>query len=446
MRFSVRVLLGVLAVLAQNREAAAQALLQPEDLRYLGAFRLPDDGERPRTFAWGGNAMSFRPGGDGGAGSLFVTGHDRLAYGELPDGNQLAEISIPAPVIAADPAALPVARFVQPFTDAAAGHFAGLDELPRVGIAYLDTPETGPRLHLAWGQHFQPDPAVPSHGSVAPDLAAPDFLGEWFLETPSDYAANGYMFEIPQAWAGAHAGGRRLATGRFRDGGWSGMGPALFAYRPWDDSGTPAADGTRLEAVTLLHYRASDEVPGIEGALTGYQHPDEWEGGAWIGTTGGKTAVLFAGTKAVGAKYWYGYVHPDGPDRVCVAEEYAVCHMAGGGACPAADLVECEGHNDYRGWWTNAWEARILLYDPADLARVAAGEWEAWRPQPYAMLALDEHLFLNPAGIEPDMLGRGPQQRYRIGSVAYDRAGDRLFVLEMFADGDKPVVHVWGLR
>ena len=50
------------------------------DFKYLGAFRLPQGGERPKTFAYGGNAMTFNPDGDrsgpkdGFPGSLFSAG------------------------------------------------------------------------------------------------------------------------------------------------------------------------------------------------------------------------------------------------------------------------------------------------------------------------------------------------------------------------------------
>lgn len=448
----------VAAVLLLSPPALGQepshARLQPSDFTYLGAFRLPEAGERPLTFAWGGSAMTYRPAGtrtaapDALPGSLFVMGHDRLAYGELPDGNQVAEISIPRPVVADRPDRLPVARFLQPFADVAAGQFQGLDELPRTGMEYLDAPETGPRLHLAWGQHFQPDPDVPSHAWISPDLSAPDFTGPWFIGNYSGYSTNGYLFEIPRAWAEAHTGGLVLATGRFRDGGWSGMGPALFAYRPWTNAaGTPAPPGARLEAIPLLLYRSSNDTEAIDGALRGYQHPDEWEGGAWVETASGRSAVLFAGTKAVGARYWYGFANPQGPELPCVAGafvgQFPVCRMADGTECPTSELTECAGHNDYRGWWSSRYEAQIILYDPADLAEVAAGGMQPWQPQPYATLTLDETLFHERANIDPAMLGDGVQRHYRIGSVAYDREGGRLFVLELFADEDRPVIHVW---
>lgn len=435
---------------------SAGSLIQPADLLYRGAFRLPDDSLRPRTFEYGGNAMTFNPSGDPGGpgdgypGSLFIMGHDRLPYGELPDGNQVAEVNIPVPVISQDLAGLNYADFLQGFHNVAAGFFPELEEIPRVGMAYLDMPATGPLIHLAWGQHLQPEPPVASHAWFSPNLAAPDMQGTWFIGDRSLYSVNGYMFTIPTAWADAHAAGRYLATGRYKDGGWSGMGPALLAYRPWiDESGTPASPGTHLEERVLLLYESSLNTDSIERCLSGYQHPDEWEGGAWLTTGGSKTGVLFAGTKGTGAKYWYGYVNPAGPEFPCVEEEmigqFVLCRLADGTPCPPEDLVECAGHNDYRGWWASRFDAQFLLYNPADMAQVAAGTMNPWEPQPYAVLDIDDHLFLNPAGVEEDMLGTGLQRRFRIGDVAYDREHGLLYVLELFADGAKPVVHVWAI-
>ena len=47
--------------------------LDPADIEYLGAFRLPGGDEPPLTFAYGGNAMTFNPDNN----SLFISGHDR---------------------------------------------------------------------------------------------------------------------------------------------------------------------------------------------------------------------------------------------------------------------------------------------------------------------------------------------------------------------------------
>jgi hypothetical protein len=431
--------------------------VRPEDLHYLGAFRLPDDGDRPLTFAYGGSGMAFYSGGDadgpddGFPGSLFITGHDRLPYGELPDGSQVAEISIPTPLDSSRVEDLPYGDFVQGFQPVAEGHFTALEEIPRIGMVVLDTPATGPLIHLAWGQHLQPDQPLASHVWFSTDLSSPDVQGEWFIGDQSPYSVNGYMLEIPRAWADEYAERRYLGTGRFRDGGWSGMGPALFAYRPWvDDMGTPAPPGAHLEETVLLHYESSFNTDSIERCLVGYQHPDEWEGAAWVTTADGRSAVLFAGTKGTGAKYWYGYVNPAGSEYACVdvdvVGDMTTCRMADGSLCPEEDLRGCSGHSDFRGWWSARFDAQFMLYDPADLVRVATGEMEPWEPQPYAVIDIDEHLFLNPAGIEEPMLGTGDQRRFRVGDLAYDRENGLLYLLELFADEAKPVVHVWQVQ
>jgi hypothetical protein len=433
--------------------------LQPEDFQYLGAFRLPGGEERPETFAYGGNAMTFNPDGDaagaqdGFPGSLFITGHDRLPYGELANGNQVAEINIPVPVKARNLDDLEPATFLQGFRDVAAGYFAGLDEIPRVGLQYLNTAATGPRIHVAWGQHFQEDPsaAIASHAWFDINLSAPHLRGTWYIGQESLYSVNGYLFEIPSAWADQYAQGRYLGTGRFRDGGWSGMGPTLFAYRPWlDSSGAPAPSGAHLEATALLRYESSQETLNIEHCLNNYQHADEWEGGAWLTTTTGKSAVLFAGTKGTGAKYWYGWLNPADPSMPCVETEligqFTLCRLADGTPCLPGDLEGCAQHSDYRGWWSSRFDARFILYDPADLAQVATGQANPWMPQPYASLDIDDQLFLNPSGIETDMLGTGAQRRFRLGDVTYDRANGLLYVLELYADNAKPMVHVWRVQ
>lgn len=430
-------------------------LVQANDLVYVGAFRLPGGDTPPQTFAYGGNAMTFNPDGDpastdGYPGSLFVIGHDRLAYGGLPDGSQVAEVSIPVPTNAGEPSGLPQASFIQDFADVTAGFFTQMEEIPKSGMQYLNHADTAAKIHLCWGQHLQPQDQA-SHAWFNATLSAPNTQGTWFIADHNLYSTNAYMFDIPASWADANAQGRYLATGRFRDGGQGGMGPALFAYRPWLADGSAPSSGTRLDATTLLLYENAYNTNDIVRNVTGYQHPDEWEGGAWITTPSGKSAVLFAGTKSSGTKYWYGYIHPQGPEYPCVdehVEEYGTCRMADGSLCPPEDLLGCCDEAEGtcvsgRGWWSTHFDAQLLLYDPADLARVASGEIESCQPQPYAVVDMDEHLYLDPPPWDVFVLGFGVQRRYRIGAAAYDRQSGLLYVLELYADGAKPVVHVW---
>ena len=427
------------------------ALIQPEDLAYLGAFRLPDGAERPFTFEYGGNAMTLIP-RDAIAGhlpgGLVITGHDRLPYGEMTNGGQVAEITIPQPVISNDVYAIPMAEFIQPFSDVARGQFMGLDELPRIGLAYLDHPSSGPFIHITWGAHFQEDEANrPSHAWFSPDFSNPNFQGEWYLENVNLYSANGYLFTIPEGWAEKFTQGRLLASGRYRDGGWSGMGPNIYAYQPWQSDGSVPGNESQIPAIQLLAYQNSEMAENFDQALNDYSHADEWEGAAWLSTKTGKMAIIFTGTKATGEKTWYGWRNPQGAEFPCIETElrnqFTTCYLANGSSCPAEDLNGCSGHNDYRGWWSSEFEAQILFYNPNDLAMVAAGMMEPWQPQPYVVMSLEDVLFKNPDQVETEMLGDGLQAIHRIGAATYDSQHGLLYVLEMFADGAKPVVHVW---
>jgi hypothetical protein len=89
---------------------------------------------------------------------------------------------------------------------------------------------------------------------------------------------------------------------------------------------------------------------------------------------------LFAGTKGVGAKYWYGWINPAGPEYPCIETafigQFILCRLADGTPCPPEDLTGCESHSDSRGWWSSMFNAQFVLYNPADLAQVATGKIE----------------------------------------------------------------------
>ncbi len=182
----------------------------------------------------------------------------------------------------------------------------------------------------------------------------------------------------------------------------------------------------------------------------GYQHGDEWTGGAWLTTSSGKNAVLFAGTKSIGDMYWYGFVHPEGPEypfvEIDFLGDFVLCRSADGTPCPNPEEAVGETIISDRGWWTNEFVARFLFYDPSDFALVAQGEISSWEPQPYAFLDIDKYLFLNPSGVDEWTLGSGTQRRYRLGDVAFDGDNGYLYVLELFADEAKPVIHVWKIH
>ena len=400
-------------------------LVQPVDLVYLGAFRLPAE---PYDYGWGysGYAMTYYPGGDpGGAddgfpGSLFILGHDQAQL--------VAEVSIPAPVnsTSRDTNELPTAAYLQDFHDITGGMFGEL-EIPRAGLEYLPAQgdqESG-KLHFSWGQHFQFENA-PSHGWSELDLSARNPAGPWHIAEYTNYVTNDYLFEIPEEWSNVYAPGLRLATGRFRDGSWGGLGPALIAIGPWNEGNPPPPGAVLQEVVPLLMY--GENVPGApelaitdEHRMQGYSEPDEWSGGAWL-QAGDKSAVVLLGTKAIGES-WYGFsngvVYPISGDP---DEEY-----------PEVP----DWPHDNRGWWSDDISARVIFFDPAQLGAVALGQMGTWQPQPYAVLNLDEYLF--DPGYDYE---RG--KRYLLGAAAFDRENALLYVIERLADEDeRSLVHVF---
>ncbi|MDZ7385606.1 MAG: T9SS type A sorting domain-containing protein [candidate division KSB1 bacterium] len=395
--------------------------LRSTDLIYKGAFRLPAP-SGGSNWSYSGLAMTYYPDGDpsgpadGYPGSLFVLGHDHH--------QQVAEISIPIPVVSPTKrlADLNTATTLQAFRDIKGSMFGDL-ELPCAGLEYLPAQgaQTTGKLHFCWGQHFQFERA-PTHGWCELNLSSPQPAGPWFFGEYSNYVSNDYLFEIPAEWAARHAPGMRLATGRFREGHWSGMGPALFAYAPWQNGNPPMPNSTLTAITPLLLY--GENVPGTpeivtyeDRAMRGFSPPDCWSGGAWL-TAGSASAVIFVGTKAIG-RSWYGYsdgtVYPDDP--------------------PYPPIPPFP--HDERGWWSESIRARILFFDPNELAAVAAGSMNTWEPQPYDSLDIDQYLF-DPGFDYPRY------KKHSLGAAAFDRARSLLYIVERRADEDeKSLIHVF---
>lgn len=391
---------------AAENEAIPEGLIQPEDLEYKGAFRLPageeDSGE---SWAWGGTAMTYYPEGDPEneddyPGSIFGTGHDQYQH--------VSEIGIPEPVVSSNKNLedLNIAETLQDFVDIRQGLFGEL-ELPRVGMEYLKDDD---KIHFAWGQHLQDQETGLTHGRFDIDLSEPNREGPWEIEGMEKYLTTDYIFEIPKNWSDESVPGMRLATGRYRDGGQGAQGPSIIAYGVSED----AEESEVLSNKPLLLYPSFYDDPDGENAIKNYHHSDEWSGGAWI-EKGDKAAVVIPGIKGKG-EYWYGYYD--------------------GSVWPEEPPFPDEGPGE-RGWWSDEFEAQMLFYDPADLAKVAKGEMEPYEPQPYTVLDFDDVLYNRPKN-----------EIRQLGSVSYDRERGLLYVFELRGDveNENPLVHVWKIK
>ena len=398
--------------------------LAPDSLIYLGAFRLPDD-SGGLGWDYSGQGMTFYPGGDpngeddGFPGSLFVVGHDHQL--------QVAEISIPQPVNSRNLEQLNFAGTLQPFADLTAGLMNPEMEIPVMGIAYLESLEGQgeAKLHFTIGQHFQE--FEPSHGWAALDLSNPDPVGLWIFNGYSNYISNDYLFAIPQDWAAANGVSYVLASGRFREGVWGGLGPALFAYTPLADGEILAPGSTLTDIQPLLLYGIQVEgAPDLQTddtmRMDGYGEADHWWGGAWLTSPGGN-AVIFTGTKAVGNS-WYGFANG-------VVWAYD---------CAENPDIDCPEVPDFpydnRGYWAEDFIPAILFFDPENLSKVVRGELATYEPQPYALLDLSDYWF------DPET-DPGNYKRDLAGAAAFDEENGLLYIIERLADEYKSVVHVF---
>ena len=249
--------------------------------------------------------------------------------------------------------------------------------------------------------------------------------GPWRIGELSNYVTNDYLFEIPSDWAAVHAPGKRLATGRFRDGRWGGLGPALVAYEPPNEGNPPKPNATIERVKPLILYGVPR--PGVvelevsdDRKMKSFSEPDDWTAGAWL-TAGDQAAVVLIGTKARG-RSWYGFSNGAG---------FATSNDPND---PVPEVPPFP--HDSRGYWSEEIAAQILFFDPNDLAAVAEGKADSWQPQPYATLDIDQHLF--DPGYDHERY-----KRYPVGAAAFDRARGILYIIERRADEERSVIHVF---
>lgn len=406
--------------------------LQPADLTYRGAFRLPAE------FNWGARGLAFYPAGDGGAGSLLVTGFE-LASDPAHPGESCwnpawncqafyGEVAIPPPARESNWDDLPEAALLRPLTAfdgglAATVHreyifVSDLEYVPRRGSQTQD--KLYGALVLWYAEGAAGEETFPTIWFANLDGSAargPLHVGP--RQDPFHGRKMGsYLFSVPAWYADWYLGGRTLVTGRSRgtpidaaqpvttSGG--SQGPTLFAFHPCE-SDDPAGD---LDALPVLYYRV--RFPGCAGPnvgdpaacdYPGFTMCDDWTGGAFV-DNGSRRAVLLLGYKGLGAN--------------CYDEPPVECH---------------DPCSDSHGYHCQPYERQVIFYDVHALGRSAQGLQDPWTVRPYTVW-------------RPAEFYLGPAPCWNAGGMACDAAGRRLFLVERGLGPDETnaaVVHVWSL-
>jgi hypothetical protein len=416
--------------------------LQPSDLVYQGAFRLPDD------FNWGARGISYYPLGNSGAGSLLVTGFEALTDGYAEYG----EVSIPTPQQEANWEDLPMAAFLRGMTPFDGGRVQALaDNVFVSGIQYVPRQGTQTEAKIygslnAWYAEGEfGDDSFPTiwfsnlNGSsarglfyVGPQPQAPPYHGRKMGE---------YLFTVPQWYADSYLGGRTLITGRARGtpvgtatvttaGG--SQGPTLFAIQPSHIDNQ--ASNSSLDAIPILYYQV--KFPGCAGEDIGangenvdcdYEFSDQvfrmcdaWSGAGFV-ESGSKRAVLILGQKSSTNCY-----HCGDPD-----DDYR---------CPYATTpLACATYycNESRGYHCGPYERQVIFYDTEELGQSAKGLRNPWTVLPYTLWRPE--VFYLQGDAQGNVCGD-------VGGMAVDPTGGRVFMVERGLGGtniNAAVVHVW---
>ncbi|MBN1491213.1 MAG: hypothetical protein JXA69_14975, partial [Phycisphaerae bacterium] len=406
--------------------------LQPADFTYVGAFRLPDE------FNWGARGLAYYPDGDGGAGSLLVTGFELLQDPAHPGEScwdagwscsaWYGQVTIPTPAAEANPDDLPQAALVGAMTNFDGGlastvhreylFVSDIEYVPRRGSQTAD--KLYGSINLWYAEGAVGEDTFPTIWLANLDGTQPRGLFHVGPEADPYHGRKmgSYLFTVPAWYATQYLGGRTLVTGRSRGTPATGdqpitthggsQGPTLFAFQP-SDSDDPTGN---LDALPLLYYRV--KFPGCAGPnvgepaqcdYPGFTMCDDWTGAAFV-DNGARRSIMLLGYVGLGPN--------------CYDEPPVECHDP----CSNAHGYHCQPY-----------ERQVIFYDVHELGHSALGEQDPWVVVPYTIWRPTEfYLSGNPC--------------WNVGGMTFDSATRRLFMVERGLGPEETnatVVHVWSL-
>jgi len=386
------------------------------DFDYAGGFRLPRTANYDWSYASVG--LAWYPYGNAGfdptnelPGSLYAISRTQQGVGSF---------NIPKPSASASIADWPTATTMiavntNIWPRVYDGNWlpAGGAEWPVASLAYHPG-DSGVTERLYYGicNFFNTDAAAPSHGWI--DLGLSAGHGAWHIGglPPTNICPSltaRYACQIPQAWADLHTGGRSLLIGNnFLSGGpENNNGPNVYAIAPWA-SGSLPTNGAMVPATRMLQY---SPIGTISNQVPNWRIDRNAEGAAWL-EVGGKSALAISYRRPMGDG-WYGDT---------AGNNFTFYNIP---FPPSED--EGAGATMYRN--------ELMLFNPDDLAAVAAGTMEPWEPQPYLSYDMAQFSFITNVAAPPS------------GAICFTTNG-YLFYIEHNGDwdemeGENGLIHVW---
>jgi hypothetical protein len=385
-------LLGVLAAcLLFGRQSgvdaqAALPLVRPSDLVHNGTFRVPTGihagGQANAGFEYGGTALSYNPHSN----SLYMTGHD---WDQLT-----GEISIPA--------LGGTAALLQPLVDVSEGRMFTINDTTtakKVGGTLV----YGDRLIVSFFDFYDGNMTqTTSHASRPLSFAVKgDVAGPFRVGSLNAGFYSGFMALVPAPWQAKLGGPALTGQSGIPVTGRTSLGPSAAVFDPANINGT---------ATSLVFYDLQHPTLGVwNGATALYSGTDTVKGMVF---PAGTSSLLFFGTHGT---------------TFCYGPGTASHTLAGTASDNGVDPWCFDPNNSAKGTHGYPYVPYVWAYDANELALVVSGAKQPWDVKPYAVWTL------------PGL------QSPTIGGAAYDPGSRRLFVSEMNADGDNPLIHVFSL-
>jgi len=377
--------------------AVPSRLLQPNNLTYLGMFRVPEESTGGQYgFDFAGTGLAYNAEHN----SLFITNH---VYEE-----KVAEISIPS--LSTDVSQLVRARLLQPLVDITEGKGGNIaiggtkgNHTQRGGLFVYK----GKLIGTTYEFYDAGLSAVTSHYTSGLTLSASgDFRGVYKVGDLNPGYFAGYMTAIPQEWQAALGAPALTGACCYAIIARTSLGPSAFAFDPEKLGQVNPVPSTPLVYYPIDHPTLGPWMPA--GTNLYYNQATNIVAAAF---PTGTASVLFFGTIGTGDPC-YGSGVTTSPLKE--------------GECYDPDSASKGSHAwPYKNW--------IWAYDANDLAEVKSGQKKPWDVKPYAVweLELPTHA--------PGVLN--------LAGVAYDSGTQRLYVSQALADtaaivpGQSPYAH-----
>lgn len=429
-------------VFAHAIQASADPLIYANNLKYLGAFKVPVGDE----MSYGGSVITYNQTNN----SLFIVGNNQQ--------QKVAEISIPTPVNSEDLAALNRATFLQPLSDITESSRrnigpGGLDVFLGNAVNLGGLLVYGGKLIGTSYAYFSTE-ATSSHFTSGLTLSTTgDFSGMYAVGSstggvPTASFVSGWMSNVPAGLQTELGGPVLTGNGSLSILSRTSFGPAAFSFDPADLGVT-----NPVPATPLLYYPQAHQTLNING----YTNP------IWNDTTkiagmtmiDGSRSILYIGYHGIGER---NYGQPSNDPiyaDICVAPDSCITGPKGWPICedpnncttgrkgiPYDPLCNGSGSDgcyyDPTGMGAKGPHAypyvyQVWAYDANDLAEVKNGLKKPWEVVPYAVWQL-------PFSVAPTSVFGG--------ATAYDPVRGRLYVTmpkgEEYGCCQKlPLIHVF---